>query len=211
MRSEIAEVMKDHGGDRTFPFSFQFLYWEEVGIIDVELARNILICAVIIIMVFAMIPHPRVSAWVILSILLSINSLCGFMHWWGVTISGVSTIYILISVGLAVDYSAHVAHMFVESTGSSRERAIAALERIGPSVFNAVVSTMLAVIIVGFSKSYVFRIFFKALFLTVLLGGAHGLVFLPTVLSLFGGAKAARKKVGKAQVTGVELNTKVSM
>ena len=42
-------------------------------------------------------------------------------------------------------------------------------------------STLLAVIIIGFSKSYVFRVFFKALFLTVLIGGAHGLLFLPHV------------------------------
>ena len=37
-------------------------------------------------------------------------------------------------MGLAVDYSAHIAHMFVESTGTGAQRAIAALERIGPSV-----------------------------------------------------------------------------
>merc|ERR1711924_418997 len=92
---------------------------------------------------------------------------------------------------LAVDYSAHIAHMFVVSVGSSRERAIKSLERIGPSVFNAVVSTLLAVVIIGFSTSYVFRVFFKALFLTVVLGGAHGLIFLPTVLGLFGGSKTS--------------------
>lgn len=97
----------------------------------------------------------------------------------------------MISVGLAVDYSAHIAHMFVESTGTGPQRAVAALERIGPSVFNAVASTLLAVIIIGFSESYVFRVFFKALFLTVLIGGAHGLLFLPTILGLLGGSKAA--------------------
>ena len=48
-----------------------------------------------------------------------------------------------------------------ESTGSARERAIGAMERIGPCTFNAVLSTLLAVIVVGFSESYVFRIFFK--------------------------------------------------
>lgn len=80
--------------------------------------------------------------------------------------------------------------MFVESTGTPAQRAIKALTRIGPSVFNAVLSTLVAVIIIGFSNSYVFRVFFKALFLTVLIGGAHGLVFLPSVLSIFGGEKA---------------------
>lgn len=100
----------------------------------------------------------------------------GFFYWWGVTISGVSTIFLLICVGLAVDYSAHIAHFFVVSPGTSKERAIASLERIGPSTFNAVVSTLVAVIALSMSQSYVFRIFFKALFLVVLIGGGNGTV-----------------------------------
>merc|ERR1711907_465151 len=192
MRLQINKIMGEiDGKSAAFPYSFEFLSWEEVGIIDAELGRNLAVCgAVVIIMVGMMIPHPRIAAFVALSILLSVADLVGFMYWWGVTISGVSTIYVLISVGLAVDYSAHIAHMFVESTGTPSQRSIKALMRIGPSVFNAVLSTLVAVIIIGFSNSYVFRVFFKALFLTVLIGGAHGLVFLPSVLSLFGGDKA---------------------
>jgi predicted RND superfamily exporter protein len=190
MRSEVATIMKAHGGSRNFPYSFQFLYWEEVGIIDAELIRNLAICgAVVLSIIGLMIPHPRIAVWVALSIVLSVIDLIGFMYWWGVTISGVSTVYILISVGLAVDYSAHIAHMFVVSTGTPQERALKAMDRIGPSVFNGIISTLLAVIIIGFSKSYVFRVFFKALFLTVVFGGIHGLVFLPTILSMFGGSK----------------------
>lgn len=126
----------------------------------------------------------------ILAIFMSVVDLVGFLYWWDVTISSVSTIYILISVGLAVDYSAHIAHMFVVSEGSADERAVRALERIGPSVFNAVCSTMIAVLVLSTSQSYIFRTFFKALFLTVAIGGVHGLVLLPVLLSLFGGAKA---------------------
>ena len=69
------------------------------------------------------------------------------------------------------------------------DRAVAALKRIGPSVFNAIGSTLLAVFVLGFSKSYIFRVFFKALFLTVLFGGAVGLWLLPVMLSVFGGTK----------------------
>jgi len=39
-----------------------------------------------------------------------------------------------------------------------------------------------------------FACFFKALFLTVILGGAHGLLFLPTMLGLFGGEKKSLKE-----------------
>jgi len=191
LRSEIGNMFTDFGGaDNVFPFSFRFLYWEEVGVIDTELWRNLGICAGVIIgIVCLLIPSFRVAPLVLVSIGCSIIEVIGFMHWWGVTISGVSTIYILISVGLSVDYSAHIAHIFVISTGSASERAVKALTRIGPSTFNAVISTLVAVVVLSASTSYVFRLFFKALCLVVLLGGGNGIIFLPAILSQFGGSK----------------------
>lgn len=185
MRQEIGDIYEN-----AFPYSFDFLYWEEVGVIDAELLRNMLICGgVILVIVFLLVPDPRVSIWVVLCIVLSIIDVVGLMYFWDVTISGVSTIYLLICVGLAVDYAAHIAHMFRESTGSARERAVAAVERIGPCTFNAVFSTFLAVVVVGFSKSYIFRVFFKVLFLVTVVSGLHGLWLLPVILSLVGGSR----------------------
>merc|ERR1711957_77798 len=60
-------------------------------------------------------------------------------------------------------------------------------ERIGPCTFNAIFSTFLAVVVVGFSDSYIFRVFFKVLFLVTVLAGGHGLVLLPVILSVLGG------------------------
>merc|ERR1719326_525996 len=187
MRADVEAIMSG-----AFPFNFEFLYWEEVGVIDRELTRNLLICGgVILVMVGMLIPIPRISLAVCACIFLAIIDVVGLLYFWDVTICGVSTIYILICVGLAVDYAAHIAHMFREATGSSKERAQAALRRIGPSVFNALVSTFLAVITIGFSTSYVFRVFFKAFFLVTVVAGAHGLWLLPCLLGLLGGSNAA--------------------
>ena len=183
MRSEVGAIVTE-----AFPFSFEFLYWEEVGVIDEELTRNLVICgAVIAFMVFSLLRNIQVSAWVVGCIILSIIDVVGLLYFWDVTISGVSTIYILICVGLAVDYAAHIAHMFCISEGTSAERACKALGRIGPSVLNAVISTFLAVIVIGFSTSYVFVVFFKAFFLVTVVAGAHGLWLLPCLLGLLGG------------------------
>merc|ERR1712025_903529 len=95
----------------------------------------------------------------------------------------------LVSVGLAVDYSAHIAHMFKESCGTSQERAQKALTRIGPSVIQAIISTGLAVIVLAFSKSFVFRVFFKVIFLVIFIAGGHGLWCVPVMLSILGGSK----------------------
>ena len=146
---------------------------------------------VIAFMVFSLLRNCQVSAWVVGCIILSIIDVVGLLYFWDVTISGVSTIYILICVGLAVDYAAHIAHMFCISEGTSAERACKALGRIGPSVLNAVISTFLAVIVIGFSTSYVFVVFFKAFFLVTVVAGAHGLWLLPCLLGLLGGDKVA--------------------
>lgn len=187
VRSDMQNFFKNA---KVFPYSFNFLYWEEVGIIDFELIRNLCICGGVICGIIAiLIPNVRIAIVVILNIAISVVEILGLLYWWGVTISGVSTIYILISVGLCVDYSAHIAHIFVISCGTARERAIAALTRIGPCTLHALVSTFLAVVVLSTSKSYIFRIFFKALCLVVVIGGGHGIFFLPAFLSVLGGSR----------------------
>ena len=206
MRAEIDAIVPPaaDGESDAFPFSFEFLYWEENGVIDVELTRNLAICAAVVLaIIFLMIPRPKIAVWVALCVILSVMDLIGFLYWWGVTISGTSTIYILISVGLAVDYSAHIAHAFTTASGNAPTRAVKAVRRLGPSVFNAVVSTGLAVALIGFSKSWVFVIFFRALFLVCILGGAHGLWLLPVLLSIAGGERQ-RNDGGESDDDGLE-------
>lgn len=184
------------------------MYWEEVGIIDSELARN-LVCAagVIFAIICLLLPNPRIAVLVSVLICTSILEVVGFMHFWGVTVNGVATIYLLICVGLAVDYSAHIAHVFNVSVGNATERAMAAITRIGPSVFHALFSTLLAVLVIGFSKSYVFQVFFKVLFLVTTIAGTHGLVLLPVLLSLVGGDSGAEED---AEPKTMEKNDKVT-
>jgi hypothetical protein len=194
MREDVNAIVPlgSDGNSLAFPFDFQFLYWEEVGIVGSELWRNLAIASVVIVaIIFMLIPRPRIALFVAGGIVVSMAETVGFCHFWGVSISGVSSIYILICVGLAVDYSAHVAHMFKEAVGDAQTRAVEALERIGPAVLNAIVSTGLAVVVLGFSKSYTFRTFFQVLFLVLIFAGANGLWLLPVILATFGGNQEA--------------------
>merc|ERR550534_1624697 len=175
---------------RVFPFAQDFLYWEENGIIDTELVRNLVIAGgIVFVIICTIIPKPRIAVIVSVAICMSIIELVGFMHWWGVSINGTTTIYILICLGLAVDYSAHIGHIFGISVGSGTNRAWEAMTRIGPSVFHAIFSTILAVVVLSLSKSYVFEVFFKVLCVATLIAGFKGLWLLPVVLSLVGGSQ----------------------
>lgn len=72
-------------------------------------------------------------------ILLSIISIClgvfGYMTFWDVNLDAVSMISIIMSIGFAVDLSAHITYAFVTSHGNSKSRVIAALETLGWPIF----------------------------------------------------------------------------
>jgi len=188
MREDMNDIIKDDSGHKLFPYTREFLYFEEVGVISEELTRNLTIAGGIIIMIICvLVPDPRIAVLIALNIILSMVEVVGIAHFWGITFMGVSTIYFLICLGLSVDYSAHIGHMFKVSEGTAQERALGSLVRIGPSVFHAIFSTLLAVIVIGTAKSFIFEVFFKVLFLVTLISGSHGLLLLPVLLSICGG------------------------
>ena len=105
----------------------------------------------------------------------------------GLVIDSVSVINIVLAVGLSIDYSAHIGHCFMVKGGDNKDaRATESLADIGASVLNGALSTFLAVAVLLFSKSYVFRTLAIQFALTVGLGILHGLILLPVLLSLFG-------------------------
>lgn len=170
-----------------FPYSRAYLGWETNKVIREELLRNLglaLICVFIVTLI--LIANVRTSLLVFLCVLCTLVDVAGTMHFWNLTIDTVTSIILILSIGLAVDYSAHIGHMFMTITGTRRERAKETLGEMGPCVFYGGFSTFLAFILLSNSNSYVFSTFFKVNFLVVLYGLFHGLVFLPVLLSWMG-------------------------
>ena len=58
----------------------------------------------------------------------------------------------------------------------------------------------MAVLVIGFSKSFVFVVFFKAFFLVTVIAGAGGLWLLPCLLGLFGGDNIQSSASGSPKV-----------
>jgi len=203
MREDIQNIFSDASGKLVFPFSFEFLFWEEYGFIDIELTRNLIIAAgVVLAIICLLLPKLRLAFLVASTICVSIFEVMGFMSLWGVTLNSVSTVYILICVGLSVDYSAHLAHAFRHSTGTSEDKALAALNRIGPSVGHALLSTAIAVSVLAFTETYVVRVFFKILMLVTAIAGGHGMWMLPVLLALLGGSGTTKELAKGTESTG---------
>ena len=60
------------------------------------------------------------SILVMICVTMTLVNVMGYMHFWGQTIDVVSSVIIIISIGLCVDYSAHIAHAFLSAKGKKK-------------------------------------------------------------------------------------------
>jgi len=186
--NRVKKILADANfSSRVFPMCIGYASWETDEVISEELYRNILLAILcVFITTWMLLFNFGASLQVLGCVVLTLVNVGGFIHFWGLTIDTVSCTNIIISIGLCVDYSAHIAHAFMSTQGTRDERVKAALADIGPAVFNGGFSTFLAFVLLAGSKSHVFATFFKVFFLVVLFGLYNGLFVLPVALSFLG-------------------------
>lgn len=114
----------------------------------------------------------------------------GFMHYVDLQFNIVTSINIILAVGVAVDYSSHVAHAYLDEAGTRQQRAIRALYCMGSEVFYGAFTTLVAVLGLGFASHYVFNVFFKMFCAVVVAGLWHGIIVLPVILSIMGSSES---------------------
>lgn len=113
--------------------------------------------------------------------------MAGAMHYFGLRLDMVTYIALQLSIGLCVDYAAHIGHMFLTiETGTRDERALKTVLNIGAAVLYGGGSTFLALSVLSVAKTYSYRAFFKVNALIIAFGLFHGVVLLPIILSLLG-------------------------
>ncbi|XP_007525980.1 patched domain-containing protein 3 [Erinaceus europaeus] len=164
-----------------------FIYYDQYAAIVENTVRNVFIASAIMFIVsLFLIPHPLCSLWVTFAIASVIVGVTGFMAFWRVNLDSISMINLVICIGFSFDFSAHVSYAFVSSSmPSANQKSIEALYLLGYPVLQSALSTMLGVCVLSLAKAYIFRTFFKIMFLVMLFGAAHGLVFIPVFLTFF--------------------------
>ncbi|TMS36311.1 hypothetical protein L596_003505 [Steinernema carpocapsae] len=180
MLREVADAQPFHVEIyyEAFPFADQYL------IILPATLQNVLISLGCMTAISIFLVPSLPSALLILVSIISINmGVFGYMTHWGVNLDAVSMISIIMSIGFAVDLSAHIVYAFVTSHGDSHERVIGALEHLGWPIFQGAASTITGISILYTVDAYIILTFFKTIWLTMFLGMVHGLIFIPTLLS----------------------------
>ncbi|XP_061852875.1 patched domain-containing protein 3 [Colius striatus] len=165
-----------------------FIYYDQYLVIVQNTIQNVVVAAGAMLLVsLLLIPNPLCCLWVTFAIASVIVGVAGFMTFWNVNLDSISMINLVICIGFSVDFSAHISYAFVTSGESSANgRAIEALSLLGYPVLQGAVSTILGVVVLAAAKAYIFRTFFKIMFLVILFGALHGLLFIPVFLTYSG-------------------------
>ncbi|KAK7479950.1 hypothetical protein BaRGS_00028777, partial [Batillaria attramentaria] len=171
-----------------FAFQPAFVYFEQyAAIVPNTLFTVGVTLAAMCVVSFFLLAHPLMVCLVLFNVVMIVIGIFGFMSLWGLTLSSVTMIHLIMSVGFSVDFSAHVCAAYMTSLECTRHaRARQALTHASGPILNGGLSSLVGISVLCVSDSYIFQSFFKIMFLVILFGVLHAVFLMPVILSLVG-------------------------
>lgn len=189
---DVEKFYNDFDGElknKAFVFCYSYPLYDQYRIIAMELVQTFIFCLVCVTIVATMIIiHPVSVAMIVFILGMVFCCLLGSLNLWGLELNAVSSICLIMSMGLVVDYCMHIMHNFsLQDASLSRdERVVKTVEEMGPAIFLGVATTFGAILPLAFARAQIFRVFFNMFLGIVLVGGLHGMLLTPVLLSFFG-------------------------
>ena len=198
----IASDISERNDIDVFPYSKFYIFFDQYTSI-VRLSAALLGSAVAIIFFLTTILLGSISTGfvVTVTVMMTLVDIIGAMAVANVSLNALSLVNLIISVGISLEFCAHIARAFSFPSTTVMERAPrhrfrakdtrawTALVNVGASVFSGITITkLLGVAVLAFTRSKIFEIYyFRVWVALVLFAATHALIFLPVALSIFGG------------------------
>ncbi|KAH8204344.1 hypothetical protein TruAng_001507 [Truncatella angustata] len=197
----IADDFQANTGIEVFPYSVFYIFFDQyAGIVNLSATLLGSAVAVIFAVSSVLLGSVLTALAVTITVVMTVIDIIGAMAVFNVSLNAVSLVNLIICVGIAVEFCAHIARAFMFPSASVMERAKhrfrgrdarawTALVNVGGSVFSGItVTKLLGVFVLAFTSSKIFEIYYFRVWLAlVFFAATHALIFLPVLLSLIGG------------------------
>ena len=200
---ETIEKYEKNTGFPSFPTGIPIIFWEQYVTLWDTVSQIVVLMSIVVYFIMAftfffiqpkfVTPGMKLATalWTsfilifcILMITFSLVCLMGFTDIW---LNGIPAVTLIVSVGVAVEFTAHLCFAYLQATGSAADRTKHAINHMFKPLVDGAISTGLGIVMLATTAFiFVFKYFF--LLYTVLTAGGLvvGLVLLPCLLGLVG-------------------------
>ncbi|XP_076440508.1 protein patched homolog 1-like isoform X2 [Babylonia areolata] len=171
-----------------YPSGYPFTYWEQYINLRFYLLMALLcVLSTTFIVLTITLMNPWLAALVVAVLAMVVVELFGFMGVTGIKLSAVPAVILIMTVGIGVEFTLHVAVGFVTAIGNRNRRVLIATEHTFAPVIHGATSTFLGIIMLLSTQfDFIIKYFFTVLAALVLLGVLNGLLLFPVLLSYLG-------------------------
>lgn len=172
----------------SFVFGWMYQYWEQYLNIEENLYTVMGLSLAGVMGAIIIFQCDLISSLIVTIFILIIDlEVYGAISFMDVKINAFSVVNLVMTVGMAVEFTAHISHVFLLAQGNRNQRMGLALEEMMAPMLSGFLSSFFAVIPLAFARFPFFRTYYFGMFSVMLiLAFLNGMIFMPVVLSLIG-------------------------
>ncbi|KAM3720011.1 Patched domain-containing protein [Dirofilaria immitis] len=183
----LREIAAKYSDMEIYTYEYSRMIADQLNIILPNTLLNDSIAVIVLVIIALLfIPNPICTFWIFIAIITMDIGVIGFLALWNVKLDPISMITVIMAIGFSIEYCAHITYGFVSNPSNITpvERCIEAMEKLAYPIIYGSMSTIFGVTVLAFINSYMMLVFFKTIFLVVIIGIFHALLLLPIILCI---------------------------